>query len=88
MRCCRYLVDKDEEGRIILDRDGSLFAHVLAYLRDGVLSVAEERCMDVGLLLKLRREFGYFAIELMEEQEVAFAVGGYDDGNFFSTVER
>ena len=37
----RYEVDRCEDGSVFIDRDGSLFGHVLEYLRDGVVSVAE-----------------------------------------------
>ena len=56
MRCClsgRYLADKDEEGRIVLDRDGARFEPVLQYLRDDVVGVAEAEARsqaDVALL--------------------------------------
>ena len=82
----RYLVDKAEDGSVFLDRDGSVFGHVLEYLRDGVVSVAEAGAAqggDIGLLRRVKREFGFFAIELFaekqEREEVAFAVGGYND---------
>jgi N-acetylneuraminic acid mutarotase len=55
---------------------------VLEYLRDGVLSVAEQDAwdLDVSVLRWLKREMGFYCIELMaESQEVAFAVGGCDD---------
>jgi hypothetical protein len=32
---------------------------------------------DVGLLRRLKREFGYFCLELFEEQEVGLAIGGH-----------
>ena len=67
---------------MFLDRDGNVFGHVLEYLRDGVVSVAEAGAAqsgDIGLLHRLKREFGFFAIELFAEkqgrEEVAFAVG-------------
>ena len=88
----RYSVDVAEDGaRAFLDRDGELFAHVLAYLREGVVGVGLED--DVGMLGRLKREFGYFCLELYEEQEVGLAMGGYKkDANgaiqVFSTVER
>jgi hypothetical protein len=72
----RYTIEYAEDGSVFVDRD-SLFSYVLEYLRDGVVSVAGEGTQgDVGLLRKLKREFGFYAIELVEEQEVAFAVGG------------
>ena len=65
----RYSLDVAEDGvRAFLDRDGELFGHVLAYLREGVVGDGLED--DVGLLRRLKREFGYFCLELFEEQEV------------------
>jgi hypothetical protein len=38
----RYAQDLCVDGRIFIDRDGELFGHVLDFMRDGVLSVAEQ----------------------------------------------
>jgi hypothetical protein len=78
----RYAMDRCEDGSIFIDRDGEHFGQVLEYLRDGVLSVAEQDAanLDVSVLRWLKREMGFYCIELMSEpQEVAFAVGGIDD---------
>ena len=50
-----------EDGRVFIDRDERLFEHVLEYLRDSVVTVAQEDAgmVDVGLLRRLRREFGF-----------------------------
>jgi hypothetical protein len=37
----RYAQDVCEDGAIFVDRDGEHFGHVLEYMRDGVVSVAE-----------------------------------------------
>jgi hypothetical protein len=79
----RYAMDRSEDGSIFIDRDGEHFGQVLEYLRDGVLSVAERDAvdLDVSVLRWLKREMGFYCIELMAEpQEVAFAVGGYGSG--------
>jgi hypothetical protein len=75
----RYMVDvcEAEEGggyRVFLDRDGEVFRHVLAYLRDGVVGVGVED--DMVMLSRLKREFGYYCLDLYEEQEVAVVAGG------------
>ena len=73
----RYAVDVCEDGgyRVFLDRDGELFGHVLAYLREGVVGVGVEE--DVGVLGRLKREFGYFCLDLYKEREVCVSAGGY-----------
>jgi N-acetylneuraminic acid mutarotase len=79
----RYTMDRSTDGSII-DRDGKHFGQVLEYLRDGVVSVAERDAskLDVGELRWLKREFGFYCIELFAApQEVAFAVAGMDDNN-------
>jgi hypothetical protein len=80
----RYTMDRSEDGSIFIDRDGKHFGQVLEYLRDGVVSVAEKNAtdLDVGELRWLKREFGFYCIELSAEpQEVAFVVGGTRIGN-------
>jgi hypothetical protein len=37
----RYAQDVCDDGSIFVDRDGERFVHVLEYMRDGVVSVAE-----------------------------------------------
>jgi hypothetical protein len=87
----RYTMDRSEDGSIFIDRDGKHFGQVLEYLRDGVVSVAERDAskLDVGELRWLKREFGFYCIELnADPQEVAFAVGGMGVGNTrLSSVE-
>ena len=51
-------------------------------MRDAFLSVAEPgACPSVSLLRALKREFGFYCIELSAEQpfesEMAYAMGGY-----------
>jgi hypothetical protein len=88
----RYAMDRCEDGSIFIDRDGEHFGQVLEYLRDGVLSVAEQDAadLDVSVLRWLKREMGFYCIELMADpQEVALAVGGYDNNyTELASVER
>jgi hypothetical protein len=88
----RYTMDRSEDGSIFIDRDGKHFGQVLEYLRDGVVSVAERDAseLDVGELRWLKREFGFYCIELNEDpQDVIFAVGGTGVGNTSTaSVER
>jgi hypothetical protein len=75
----RYAMDRSEDGSIFIDRDGKHFGQVLEYLRSGVVPVAEKDAseLDVGELRWLKREFGFYCIELnAEPQEVAFVAGG------------
>jgi hypothetical protein len=83
----RYARDVCVDGSIFVDRDGEHFGHILEYMRDGVVSVAEpDACPSVSLLRALKREFGYYCIKLVAEQvvepeqpEVAYVMGGQDD---------
>jgi hypothetical protein len=61
----RYAQDVCNDGSIFVDRDGKHFGHVLEYMRDGVVSVAEPTASpSVSLLRALKREFGFDWIEL------------------------
>jgi hypothetical protein len=86
----RYAVDVCEEGggfRAFLDRDGEAFEYILAYLRDGVLPLGVEE--DVVMLRRLKREFGYYCMELYEEHELALVVGGVDENeDAVATVDK
>jgi hypothetical protein len=87
----RYAMDRSEDGSIFIDRDGKHFGQVLEYLRDGVVSVADKDLseLDMGELRWLKREFGFYCIELdAEPQEVAFVVGGRVDGTCLASVKR
>jgi hypothetical protein len=65
----RYAQDVCDDGSIFVDRDGEHFGHVLEYMRDGVVSVAAPgACSSVSLLRALKREFGYYCIELVAEE--------------------
>jgi hypothetical protein len=92
----RYAQDVCDDGSIFVDRDGEHFGHVLEYMRDGVVSVAEPGARpSVSLLHALKREIGFYCIELCAEgqvepkqPEVAFVVGGESDGAVLSSMER
>ena len=70
----RYNIEEEDGSGAFLDRDGGLFAHILAYLRDGVVAVGCEE--DVVMLGRLKREFGYYCLELVQERALVLAVGG------------
>jgi hypothetical protein len=83
----RYAQDVCNDGSIFVDRDGGHFCHVLEYMRDGVVSVAEPGlCPSVSLLRALKREFGFYCIELCAEPEVVFVMAGGICG--MSSMER
>jgi N-acetylneuraminic acid mutarotase len=93
----RYAQDVCLDGSIFVDRDGEHFGHVLEYMRDGVVSVAEAGARpSVSLLRALKREFGYYCIELVAEQpaeaaqaEMVYVMGGRDETrNMLSSMER
>jgi hypothetical protein len=60
---------------------------VLEYMRDGVVSVAQaDACPSVSSLRALKRDFGYYCIELVADQpaevaqaEMAYVMGGRSD---------
>jgi hypothetical protein len=84
----RYAQDVCDDGSIFVDRDGEHFGHVLEYMRDGHVSVAEPGARpSVSLLRALKREFGFYCMELCAEApvepaqpEMVFVMGGYEDG--------
>jgi hypothetical protein len=92
----RYAQDVCNDGSIFVDRDGEHFGHVLEYMRDGVIAVAELGARpSVSLLRALKREFGFYCIELHAEQvaepersEMTYAIGGCGGGTSLSSMER
>jgi hypothetical protein len=88
------------DGSIFVDRDGEHFGHVLEYMRDGHVSVAKAGAYpSLSLLRALKREFGFYCIELVaeqpaepEQQEVAYMMGGCEGSgpgrSILSSVER
>jgi hypothetical protein len=92
----RYAQDVCNDGSIFVDRDGEHFGHVLQYMRDGVVAVAEpDVSPSISLLRALKREFGFYCIELVTEQaaepersEVAYVMGGVGGGGVLSSMER
>jgi hypothetical protein len=93
----RYAQDVCNDGSIFVDRDGEHFGHILEYMRDGVLSVAEAGARpSVSLLRVLKREFGFYCIELVAEQtaealrpEMAYVLGGDGAGaGVLSSMEQ
>jgi hypothetical protein len=93
----QYAQDVCADGSIFVDRDGAHFGHVLEYMRDGVVSVAEIGARpSINLLRALKREFGFYCIELCVEQlmetqqpEIALVMGGRcSAGNTLASMER
>jgi hypothetical protein len=92
----RYAQDVCTDGSIFVDRDGEHFGHILEYMRDCVISMAEPGARpSVSLLRALKREFGFYCIELYAEQptqtrepEVALVMGGYRTGGTLASMER
>jgi hypothetical protein len=92
----RYAQDVCRDGSIFVDRDGEHFRYVLEYMRDGVVSVAEAGTRpSISLLRALKREFGFYCIELVLEQvgdpvwsEIAYVFGGYSGGARLSSMEQ
>jgi hypothetical protein len=93
----RYAQDVCADGSIFVDRDGVHFSHILEYMRDGNVSVADPGARpSVSLLRALKREFGFYCIELTAEKtteqgqaEMAFVIGGRRvGGSMLSSMER
>jgi hypothetical protein len=93
----RYAQDVCNDGSIFVDRDGEHFGHVLEYMRTGVVAVAEDNAHpSVSLLRSLKREFGFYCIELsadepaaQEHPEMAFVMGGIADNcDILSSMEQ
>jgi hypothetical protein len=79
----RYAQDVCADCSIFVDRDGERFGHVLEYMRDGHVSIVElDARPSVSLLRALKREFGYYCIELTVEPppvvfyETVYIMGG------------
>jgi hypothetical protein len=67
----RYAQDVCVDFSIFVDRDGEHFGHVLECMRDGVVSVAAPGAHpNVSLLRALKREFGFYCIELLVEEPI------------------
>jgi hypothetical protein len=91
----RYAQDVCADSSIFVDQDGEHFGYILKCMRDGVVSVAEPGARpSISLLRALKREFGYYCIELCAEQptepdqpEVALVMGGFDAGSALGSME-
>jgi hypothetical protein len=91
----RYAQDLCTDGSIFVDRDDKDFGHILEYLRDGVVSVAERGARpSISLLRAQKRELSFYCIELWAEQTtethqpgVALVMGGHYDGSVLASME-
>jgi hypothetical protein len=80
----RYPQDVCTDGSIFVDRDGENFGHILEYMRDGNLSVAEPGARpSLSLLRALKREFGFYCIPIPipAPSQSVIVVGGDADGS-------
>ncbi len=87
----RYAQEVCPDGSIFIDRDGEHFGHVLQYLITGVVAVSEQDAseLDINVLRILKREFGFYCVDLYsEQQDVVFAVGGKSANTKLASVER
>jgi hypothetical protein len=91
----QFAQDVCDNGSIFVDRDGEHFGHVLEYMRNGCVSVAEPGARpSVSLLRALKREFGFYCIELVPEQaaeleqdEAAYVMGGVGSRGRLSSMD-
>jgi len=63
----KYSLTKDDKDHVFIDRDGSLFEYILAFIRD--YPEWELPAADGALYRRLKREFEYFGLPFEEEQE-------------------
>jgi hypothetical protein len=92
----RYAQDVCNDGSIFVDRDCEHFGHVLEYMRDGVVSMAEAGAHpSVSLLRALKREFGFYCIELStgalaepRQSQIAVVMGGNHQYGALVSMER
>jgi hypothetical protein len=93
----RYAQDVCADGSIFVDRDGEHFGHVLEYMCDGMVAVADPGVHpSLSLLRALKREFGFYCIEFCVDQVVGqerpgivYAIGGYGPRNpMLSSTEQ
>jgi hypothetical protein len=61
----RHELEKDDDDRVFIDRDGKLFKYVIQYLRDGDLDVSE---LSSGVKKRLRREAAFYCLPKLEEK--------------------
>jgi hypothetical protein len=85
----RYAQEVCADGSIFVDRNGEHFGHVLEYMRDGVLAVADPSASpSIALLQDLKHEFGFYSIDLSaevgeERPEMTYVLGGTNIGKLF-----
>jgi hypothetical protein len=89
----RHTMDRSEDGSVFIDCDGEHFGQVLEYMRDDVLSLTKRDTseLDVGMLQRLKQEFEFYCIDVVEMQDVAYVVGGNNpkaDNFTLASVER
>ena len=75
----RFDLKKEDDGSFFIDRDGTLFHHILNYLRDGIIS--EDIIENYGS--QIEREAEYYGLSDLKEQihnynHVKLIVGGRD----------
>lgn len=69
----RYDVKKTSEGRVFIDRDGTLFRYVLSYLRNGTLDLLG---ISARKLRQIRQEFEFYNLPLTHPCPSLVCVGG------------
>ena len=60
---------RSDDGTVFVDADPELFAHILRYLRRGVLPIVYDKChgFDHAFYHALQEEAGYFGIEVLRK---------------------
>ncbi|ELR13903.1 K+ channel tetramerization subfamily protein [Acanthamoeba castellanii str. Neff] len=61
----RHELEKDDDGRVFIDRDGELFNYVLQYLREGELDLFQ---LPSGVKQRLKREAAFYCLPKLEEK--------------------
>jgi hypothetical protein len=83
----RFLLQRNADGAVCIDRDGDLFAYVLAFLEspdDALPPLPSGHDVEtLALLERLVAEFAYYCIDLpLTSRETLFALGPNNDGLF------
>jgi hypothetical protein len=61
----RHELEKDDDGRVFIDRDGELFKYVLQYLRERELDLFQ---LPSGVKQRLKREAAFYCLPKLEEK--------------------
>ena len=76
-----FTIQKDEQGCIFIDRDGSHFRYILNYLRDGRVDLPD----DPLIFNEIKREAEYYQLMALAQQIASSGVPGVDTNTILGT---